>query len=488
MDNNIVKKNVIKNYIYNLLYQILIIITPIITTPYIARVLGPGGNGIYAYTISIVTYFVLFGSIGINLYGQREIAYVQNNKEKRSIVFSELFILITCTMTISIIIYYLFFCIKGEYSLYFKLLLFELIGSLLDVSWLYSGLEQFKTISLRNIIIKIISVVLILLFVKDKKDVNIYVFIYAFMLFISNVSLWFNLKKYVKLKIKNINIKKHIKPIFILFLPQIATQIYAVLDKTMMGNILNDMNEIGYYDQAQKIIRILLTLITSIVTVMAPRIAKEFADNNKENIKFYMNETFNFVLMLAYPLIFGIIAVSDLFVPIFFGIGYDKVTTIMNLMSIIIIFIGLSNVIGIQYLIPLKRTNECTISVIGGAIVNILFNVIFIYKLKAIGATIATIIAEIVVLVIQIYFIRKEFNLKQILLMSIKYFFSGIIMFVICKFVGIYFVNEMVCISLQIIVGMISYFGILILLKDEFLLKYIKKLFKKIKFFKPNFL
>lgn len=468
------KKSVKKNYIYNLMFQILAIITPIITTPHLARRLGPSGNGIYGYTISIVTYFILFGSLGINLYAQREIAYVQDNKKKRSKVFSEIFILKTITMIISMICFYLIFCINGQYAVYFQILLLEMVANIFDISWLYSGLEEFKTISIRNIFIRLLSVTMILTLIKGPNDVHRYIFIYTFTTLISSLALWLNLKKYAVFTTKKLNLKKHIKPAIALFVPQIAVQVYVVLDKTMIGSILNDMNEVGYYEQAQKVIKILLTVITSVGTVMMPRIAKEFADNNTERIKAYMKKTFNFMFLFAFPLLFGIIVVSHKFVPLFFGLGYDDVIPILCLMSSVILFIGISNVVGVQYLLPLKKQKEYTISVVTGAIVNLILNFILISNLKSIGACIATVVAEAAVTGVQLYFVRDTFKLKDLIISSKNYFFAGIVMFIACYFVGLYVPGRMVTIIAQVSTGIIVYFGILILIRDKFVMNYLK--------------
>jgi len=459
------KPSLKKNYIYNLLYQLLTVFLPIITTPYIARAIGANGNGVYSYTISIVTYFVLFGSLGINLYGQREIAYVQDNRAKRDKIFSELFILKTITMTVATIIFWSLFANSGEYALYYKILLLEIVANIIDISWAYQGLEEFK---------KIVTILTFAL-VHNENDVWIYVIIYALTNLLGNLSLWFNHKKYITLKITKIDLKQHIKPAIILFIPQVAIQIYIVLDKTMLGSILNDMNEVGYYDQAQKTIKMLLALITSVVTVMLPRIAKIFADKNHAKIKDYMHRTFNYIYMFSIPLMFGLIAVSRNFVPIFFGPGYEEVVLIMNIMSVIVLFIGLSNVIGVQYLLPTKRQKEYTISVVAGAFINLVLNFILIPNLKAIGATIATITAEFVVTAIQLYCIRKDFKVSTILKMSSKYFIAGALMFSACLLIGVLVKNNIASLFAQITVGPIVYFLILIILKNSFILDILDK-------------
>ena len=163
------EKSVRINYIYNMIYQVTLIILPIITTPYLARVLGSDGNGTFGYTVSIVTYFILFGSLGISLYGQREIAYNQKNIKKRSTVLFELFIIRLVTMLISSIVFYFLFCHSNQYSMYYKILLLELLANTIDISWFYQGMEDFKKIVIRNLFIRLISVLSIFIFIKTNK-------------------------------------------------------------------------------------------------------------------------------------------------------------------------------------------------------------------------------------------------------------------------------------------------------------------------------
>lgn len=174
------QKSIVKNYLYNLTYQILIIILPLITASYLARVLGARGNGIYIYTYTIVNYFILFGSLGISMYGQREIAYYQNDKEKRKKIFIELVSFRFIAITIASVIYWFFFMRKGEYAEYYRILFFELIAAAFDISWFFQGLEDFKKTVIRNIIVRLASVALIFILVKEQTDLNKYLAIYAF--------------------------------------------------------------------------------------------------------------------------------------------------------------------------------------------------------------------------------------------------------------------------------------------------------------------
>ena len=223
------KQSVTKNYIYNLLYQILVLILPLITTPYISRVLGAENIGIYSYTISIATYFVLFGSLGIALYGQREIAYNQKNKKKYSVIFREIVILRIIPMSISVLIFYFIFVNGNQYQIYYKILTLEIIGNCIDISWFFQGLEEFKKTVTRNIIIKLISVLCIFIFIKNQNDLYLYFLIYVFSTLIGNGSLWLYLPKFLgKVELKELNIFRHLKPTISLFIPQYKYIHYSI--------------------------------------------------------------------------------------------------------------------------------------------------------------------------------------------------------------------------------------------------------------------
>ena len=272
------KKSIAKNYIYNLIYQMLTIVLPLITTPYLSRVLGAESIGIYGYTISIVTYFILFGTLGVSMYGQREIAYKADDKKARSKTFWEIISIRTISLSISIILFYLIYGRTGEYALYYRILIIQLVANLFDISWLFQGIEEFDKTVIRNLIVKLLSLVLIFVVIKTPDDLWKYFLIYVSAELIGNVTLWLYLPKYLeKVNIKELEIKKHIKPTISLFVPQIAIQIYTVLDKTMIGKLTGDMVEVGYYEQAQKVVKATLIVTTALQTVMNSRIANAYA-------------------------------------------------------------------------------------------------------------------------------------------------------------------------------------------------------------------
>ena len=476
------KKSIIKNYLYNLIYEILILIIPLVTTPYLSRVLAAENIGIFSYTLSIATYFVLFGSLGVAMYGKREIAYLQEDRKKRSSTFYEILLMRFITLGISLIIFYFTFAIKGNYSMYFKILILEIIANAIDISWFFQGMEEFKKTVTRNIVVKIISTAFIFLLVKTKNDLIIYFIIYVLSNLLGNMSLWMYLPKYVdKIKFKNLSIVKHIKPTISLFIPQIAIQVYTVLDKTMLGRILGDMTEVGNYEQSQKIIKLSLTIVTSLGTVIIPRIANTFANNNKDEIKRYMEKVFNFVWALGIPIMLGIMAISYKFVPWFLGKGFDKSKILLIVGAPLIMAIGLNSATGMQYLIPTKKQNIFTKSVIIGAVFNFCANLILIPIIKSVGAIVASVLAETIILFVQLIYIRKDFSLKLIYEKCPKYIFSGIVMLIITILVGHFLEASILTTFIQIGIGVITYFTLLIILKDELIYSLLNKYIKKAK-------
>ena len=476
------KKSLKANYIYNLLYQILVMVLPLITTPYLSRTLGAEKIGIYSFTLSILSYFILFGCLGINLYGQREIAMVQEDENKRSKVFWALFILKLITLLISFTVFAIFNFTDSVYGIYYKILTIELFSNIFDITWFFQGLEDFKKVTIRNTIVRLFSTLLIFLFIKNENDLVFYFLIYCGCNFLSCLTLWYDLKKYVKkVKINFKDIFNHIKPTISLFLPQIAIQIYTVLDKTMLGFILGDMYEVGYYEQSQKIVKMCLMLITALGTVMIPRIANLFANNKQTELNEKIVKMFNVVLIAALPMSFGLLAISKDFVPWFFSDGYSSVISLLSIFSFLIIAIGLNNITGMQYLIPTKKQNAFTISVIVGAIINFVLNLLLIPKLSGNGAAISTVTAEFCIFLIQAFYIRKIFNFKLILKNNIKYLFSSLIMFVIVYIVGIFMDSTILTTFIQILVGGIIYVFILFILKDGLLNQLINIIKKKLK-------
>lgn len=475
-------KSIAKNYIYNVMYQILVIILPIVTIPYLSRILGAENIGISSYTTSIAAYFILFGSLGVGLYAQREIAYVQDDIKKRSKIFFEIVILRFITMFISIVAFYISFASNGEYELYYKILLIQLISNCFDISWFFQGQEEFKKVVIRNIIVKFISIAAIFILVKTTEDLWIYMLILVASEFFGNLTLWLYLPKYIqKINIKELEIFKHFVPILSCFVPQIAIQVYTILDRTMLGALSDNMAEVGIYDYSQRIVKMVLLVVTSLGIVVAPRIANNFINGKNEEISQHIKNSINFVWFLGIPLMFGLITISSCFVGWFFGEGFEKMDVLIMVGSLIILSLGLNNVTGMQYLMPIKKQNIFTISVVIGAITNCILNFILIRYYGALGAIISSVVAETVVLLVHLIYMKNKISMTGWLKCSIKYWIAGIIMLVITLLINEKFVEGIYNTILQVIVGICIYFGVLYVLKDEFFFRLVNSLKEKLK-------
>ncbi len=462
-------KSIKKNYLYNLVYQILILILPLITTPYISRVLGPTNVGIYSFTVTIVTYFTLFGALGVSLYGQREIAYARENKRQRKKAFFEIIVFRTITMAISTCIYIFAYVNGSQYQEYYRILILYLIAATFDISWFFQGIEEFKKTVTRNVAVRIISVACIFIFVKKPEDLSKYLLIYALADLVGNLSLWFYLPKYFNgVKIGKFSAFRHAVPIIMLFIPQIAIKVYNIIDKTMIGYMIADKAVLGNYEEAHKVINVLFTIVSSLGIVMVPRIASIYASGDKKTLNSYIVRSFRFMFFLAYPITFGIDVVAKEFVPIFLGTNFTQTANIIYILSPIVIGTGITNVIGVQYLLPTKRQKEYTISAIAGLITNVVLNFIIIPFWGGIGAALTTTVAQFVLVGVQIYYVRNELPIKKAFISGKKYFIASIVMFLCCLLTGVIIKTGILSILIKIIVGAIAYLFMLIVLGDKY--------------------
>ncbi len=472
-------KSIKKNYIFNLIYQLLLLITPFITTPYLSRVLGADGIGLYSYANSIVTYFVLVATLGSTTFAQRKISYVSDDKEERSRAFWEIFIFRLVASAITLVVYLVVFTvILRENSLIYLILSLNILNIVFDVSWFLQGLEEFGKTVIVNIFFKILSVVLIFLLVKSSDDLVIYILLMTVFCIVGNMAIWLYLPKYL-CKVKNIKPFKDTKGILQLFIPTIAVQIYTVLDKSMIGWFTNDNLENGYYEQAEKIVKMGLMVVVSLGTVMIPRISKKFAEGDNEAVNTYLYKSYRFVWMMGLPIMFGLIAISSLFVPIFFGSGYEKCAVLLPVFSALAIFIGLSNVTGLQYFVPTGKQNLLTITVTVGAVINLGLNLILIPLYQSVGACISSVVAEFFVTLTGFVFIKKNnyFPIKPIFTTAWKYLVSGAVMFGLLLLIKYFLPMEVWSLVVLVLSGIIIYFVMLLILRDSFLLDILKKAF-----------
>lgn len=460
-------KSIAKNFLYNLMLQIVTLFMPLITVPYVSRILGKEGIGVYSYTLSIVQYFVIFGTLGVSMYGNRQIAYIRDDKEKMSKTFWSIIFLKVITTGIAFFLYILIFGFNKEYGNGYLIQSINIIAAMLDISWLYMGLEDFKKTVTRNLIVKITGVICIFIFVKSYEDLYTYITINALMIMLGNLVMWMYIPRTVlRVKVKFKDILIHIFPTIQLFIPTIATQVYLVLDKTMLGKIANT-GEVGLYEQSEKIVKLVLGLVTSLGVVMLPRMSNTFASGDNEKMDVYLNKSLQGVSYVSIPMAVGLAAISNEFVPWFFGKDFSAVSHLMIILTPILFFIAISNVLGIQYLLPSNRTNEYTASVTMGAVINIILNFILIHKYKALGTCIATLIAEFCVTLVQYISLRKNINNKILFKSILKYVVSAIPMYFTVRLIGTYMGAQIITTIVQCLVGAIIYILILIVLREE---------------------
>lgn len=466
---------IVKNYLYNVGYNILILLTPLLTVPYISRVLGPTGVGINATTNSVITYFLLAGTVGITIYGNREIAFIREDFEKRSQVFWEIELLQITTIGLAYLAFCIFLFFQNQLKMYFFYQSFLIIAGAFDISWFFMGLEDFKKTVLRNILVKIISLFAIFVLVKTKNDVGIYILILSLSQLLGNVTLWPYLNRIVRVpKIATLHIFKHLKPSLSLFIPQVAITIYLAVNKTMLWQ-LDNVTASGYYDYSDKLIKLVLAIVTSTGTVMLPHIANLYARKKMKQVKEYLYISFDFVLFIAIPMCFGIAALATSLAPWFFGSEFTMVNKLLMIEAPVIILIGLSNVIGQQYLLPTKQTRTYTVSVVLGAVTNIVINIPLILKYGVYGAMIATLLSELTVTSYQLIKVRTALKLSKLFANVGKYMFAAVIMFMQVYVLNICVKISAISLFFQIIIGLLIYIGMICILQPS-ILQRIKKL------------
>lgn len=460
------KSSFVSNYFYNMIAEMLVLLVPLITTPYVSRVLNAKALGDYGYTSGIVSYFGIVAALGTVNYAKRELAYVQNNSQKRSEVFFELLILRFVTISFAFLVFIFFLnSTSSDLKKLYWIQLITVVSWYFDITWLFGGMEDFKIVSMRNSIVKLLSMALIFIFVKKDSDVWIYTLILSGSLLLGNLSALPYAKKYIKkVNFKKLKPYKHLKGVLSLFTSVVAVQLYTVLDQTMLGSIINT-TEVGYYIQAQKIIRVALTIIGSFALVLLPRIANLYRNKNTEEMNKYWRISIDYLFMLALPLMVGCVLCSKKFVPLFYGPGYDPVGVLLIILSILFVILGLGQILG-TLLTAIDKQLYATISVSCGAVINIGLNLFLIKRMNAAGACVASVIAETVVTLIQSFFLKNEFDFKYLTKSFSRYFIPSAIMGCTVFGVGLLEFNEWFGIIVQVLMGVLVYFSFLLFSRE----------------------
>lgn len=453
---------VLKNYAYNLSYQLLVIILPIITTPYVTRVFSSEDLGTYGYYSSIVTYFVLLATLGVANYGTKE---VSSNRENIKQTFWGIYSL-QLVATIFAILLYLLVCllIPSMQNPVAYIVGIGLISKGLDISWLFQGLEDFRKITVRNTTVKVLGVVSIFLFVKQPSDLYLYVFLLTIFELLGQFSMWFPAGKYIgRPHFDWSYAKEHLKPIILLFLPQVAISLYITLDRTMLG-ILSSTDDVGIYDQALKVLNILLTLVTSLGSVMLPRVSNLLASGDHKAVNKMHEMSFLIYNLVIFPMIAGMLIVNNDFVSFFLGSDFQDARYAIAIMVFRMFFIGWTNIMGIQILIPHNKNREFMLSTTIPAFISVGLNLLLIPSFGYIGAAIVSVLTEMVVWFIQLYFTRDYLKELTILPSMLKIFSAAGFMYLTLSFLQqVIRFNPMLNVAFYGLVGAILY-GVFILI------------------------
>ena len=445
------------NLAVNISYQVILVLISLIIAPYVSRTIGPVGTGIYAYTFSVASCFALFGMLGIGNYGNRSVAAVgADNIRSRSLLY---------------FLYCLFFPIDNKLIAFIQGITVLCVA--FDISWFFYGIEKFPVTVLRNLIVKLLNLALIFIFVKSENDLVIYVIIMLAGILLNNLMLFLFLKnEVVFVRPTWDNIRRHIKPIIVLFFPIIAISIYKLMDKIMIG-WFGGTAETGYYEYAEKIINLPATIIAAIGAVMLPRLSAVLGKNEQRRASFLVQITMEAMMFLTIGMSAGIFCVGRDFAPIYFGDEFARSGLIMMALAPSVVFQGWANVIRTEYLIPEKKDTVYVKSTWLGAAVNLIMNIILIPRWGASGAAIGTVCAEASVAVYQSLCARKGLPLLDYLKVVWEYLVPAAIMWVAVSAVRVWLTdNTILKIVAEIAVGAFVYLTV----SFPFVFKRIKEL------------
>lgn len=480
-EKEIQPKSITVNYVLSLLYEIFSLLTPLITAPYISRVLGAEAIGLYSYTDSIAQYFIIFGNLGITTYGQMEVARNRHDRNKLSQVFYELWIVRTCAMILSLVVYIAISFNSTEYRIAMLILGVLIVSSMFDLTWLFRGIEDFSKVVVRNIIIKLVMISMIFIVVKTSDDIYKYLLLVVLSNLLGNVSFFIPLKKVIlKPKIKEFRFLKHIKPCFVFFIPTIATSVYKLLDKTMIGLLTEGSAQNGYYEQASKIQQILILSITSLNQIMRSRMTFLYERNMISRMKELLSRSISYILLISLPMVTGLLIVSQVFIPLFLGKGFDECVPILKVLAFLIPIVGLSNCLNTHYLGPSGKQAKNNYILIIGAILNVLSNSLLIPLYGALGAAYASVIAELIILFGYLYLAREFIKFSVFVKLGWRYLLGSILMYIILPFLSIGN-SQILTLFIQISAGATIYIITILILQDPFLIYWKVKLTSKVR-------
>lgn len=471
-------KSIKVNALFNVIYTITNMIFPLITYPYVTRVLSASGMGKVSFFTAVSNYAVMFGSLGISTYGIRAVAKVRDNKHELSKVVQELLIIngVITLIVVGVLLGLIPFVNKfNSEPILFVVNTIIILATPFGMTWLYSGLEQYEYITIRNIIFKMAALIMVFLLVKNKDDYAVYAFLTAFSTVASYICNLIYSRKFVDFHIiQHLEFLKHFKPMLYLFASILAVSVYTNLDTIMLG-FINGNFEVGLYSVASKVKWLLLAAVNAVSAVLLPRLSNYYSNGKMKKYYDELRKSLSFVSLVTIPLVFYFILEARDCILLLGGADYRGAIPCMQILMPILIVSGLSNVSGNQVLIPQGRDSKFMQAVGVGAIVDIVLNIIFMPRYAAIGAAIATLIAETTQMLIQLYFSREDILLYIRRKTIVNALFASIIPAVL-----IYFIRKNVNINcfINIIITSCIFFLVyaivLLLIKDEYTYDFLK--------------
>ncbi|MCD7813096.1 MAG: flippase [Lachnospiraceae bacterium] len=463
-----------KNYIYNSAYQLLAVLIPLLTTPYLTRTLGTNSLGIDSYVLSVVQLAEVLGTLGTNTYANREIAYVRDDREKLTKTFLEIFLL-RLVLCVLVVFVYVGIALRSEYRTVFLIQTVTLICYFFDISWLFIGMEEMKPVVMRNICVKLLVTACIFLLIREPDDLLRYVAITASGQLLGDLLMAWQGRRYLKIEgIGRLNIRRHIRPVLLLFLPQAASSLYVLFDKTMLGLLSEQIDSVSLYDKAESLVKTPLVFATAMTAVLMPRIANEFAAGHREKIKELVQGSIDFMIMVFLPVTLGMAVIAGRFVPWYLGEAYRASIVVTRILSPVILAIALSNVSGTQFLVATKETKVLTISYVAGALFNLTGNFLLIPLYNERGAAVTTVCAEWLVTLIQLYALQKRLGSLHLFRNNWKKLAAALAMLLLIVPMN-RLTDSIWVVLLQILSGGILYFALLLFLKEKRLIEALHK-------------
>lgn len=479
------QKSIKKNFVYNLILTSLNLIFPLVTSPYVSKILGATNIGKVNYATSIINWFVLFAAFGIPRYGIREIAMNRDDKKKLSTVFWNLIVIQLIFSLISIVGYIILIFNVGSFRsdiyLYLVMILM-IILNIFSIDWFYQGIEEYGYITLRNIIFKIISLVMIFTIIRHRDNYILYALVNVFGLSFNNVLNYIHTKKYINKDIYEINVFKYIKKLKVFFYTTLIISIYTTLDQTLIG-VFSKKQDLAFYVRSNTAINIGVNITNSIITVITPR-ASYLVEKSHESYKKLMSQSINYIYLLAFPCAIGLGILSKDIMILLGGKEFIPASYSLRIDCILVLIVSMGTWQIQQILIPNRYENLAFKIQCMAAVISTVLNLIFIPKFSYIAAATVWVITEVFLVIIEGIIIDKKYkiiHIKYVTRSGIKYLIAALIMGLFIILIKFKIEHYLVVLLISLLISPVIYFGIILIEKDEIVVGLFKQIVTKIK-------